>query len=182
MKLTLWYYSAFRYSLSNWFWTQGCTLFAFAHLPESTAQRSFAWHVFTFHSGCWFDSLPSYTNTYCVFLWAADHRWGAHHNLPGLSPPAVSVCVRLWQHHRCHLACSGTELPPPQVTSHTYTSNFVLSFARNCKIFNWFYIKIFVSRVFILAAWCSGDCSYAFKFQKRKTWILILSLKIAGLR
>lgn len=171
MKLTLWYYSAFHYSLYNWFWTQGCTLFAFAHLPESTTQRSFAWHVFTFHSGCWFDSLPSYTNTYCVFLWAADHRWGAHHNLPGLSPPAVSVCVRLWQHHRCHLACSGTELPPPQVTSHTYTSNFVLSFARNCKIFNLFYIKIqliFVSRVFVLAAWCSGDCSYAFKFQKER--------------
>uniref|UniRef100_A0A8D3ABB6 F-box and leucine rich repeat protein 20 n=1 Tax=Scophthalmus maximus TaxID=52904 RepID=A0A8D3ABB6_SCOMX len=43
-----------------------------------------------------------------------DHRRGPHHNLQRLSPPAVSVCVGLCQHHRRHPPRPGTELPPPQ--------------------------------------------------------------------
>lgn len=60
-------------------------------------------------------------NTHFVSVWAADHRWGTYHNLPGLSPPAVSVCVGLCQYHRRHPACPGAELPSPQVNLHTYT-------------------------------------------------------------
>lgn len=46
---------------------------------------------------------------------AADHRRGTHHDLPGLPPPAVSVCVGLCQHHGCHPARPGTELSSSQV-------------------------------------------------------------------
>lgn len=55
------------------------------------------------------------TRTFVVVVRAADHRWGTHHNLPGLPPPAVSVRVGLCQHHRRHPARLGTELPSPQV-------------------------------------------------------------------
>lgn len=35
--------------------------------------------------------------------------------MPGLSPSAVAVCLRLCQHHRRHPPRLGTELPAPQV-------------------------------------------------------------------
>lgn len=45
----------------------------------------------------------------------ADHRWGTHHHLSGVSPSAVSVCVGLCQHHGRHPARPGTELSSAQV-------------------------------------------------------------------
>lgn len=67
------------------------------------------------------------TNTHFVLVLAADHRRGTDHDLPGLSPPAVSVCIRLCQYHRRHPACPGTELPSSQVNLHSHTHILTLN-------------------------------------------------------
>lgn len=109
----------------------------------------------------WFHIVTLLTHT--VFEWAADHRWGTYHNLPGLPPPAVSVCVRLCQYHRRHPACAGTELPSPQVSLLTYCAPFPIGwFLNEHDVFD------------TLTVWILADrCAFIGEKQTFKTNVLI---------